>query len=101
MFWNRMSNFLFNFDVIVSFHRKQTVMQSLGENFRRIFVERGVDFFDKLKAGEITDDEDIASTQAGSPSREPENVEDTSTNDNPMSTEEVAQLRQDMQMQLQ
>ncbi|GJJ07541.1 hypothetical protein Clacol_001743 [Clathrus columnatus] len=79
---------------------RETVTQKLGENFRRIFVERGIDFFDKLKAGGLTDDEDIASTQAGTPSGEPENAEETSQNDKPMTPEELDRLRQEMLLQL-
>ncbi|KAF8591510.1 hypothetical protein K439DRAFT_1650745 [Ramaria rubella] len=81
---------------------RESVTQKLGDNFNRIFTERGVDFFEKLKSHGIGDDDGSTSdhSDAGDESLKSKDFENKQVMDHPMTPDELFQMRKDMLPQL-
>jgi mediator of RNA polymerase II transcription subunit 17 len=58
-------------------HRAENPSARLGANLRRIFVERGLDFFDKVTGDSLgSDDSQAESSKAESPKTDEESEDD-------------------------
>ena len=85
--------------------RKDDPAKSLGERLRRIFVERGVDFFDKnqgqlLQEGILTNGQNLADVE-DEMRRDEEATEDTDDQSNhAMTPEELLKMRMEILPQL-
>ncbi|KAK0468484.1 subunit 17 of mediator complex-domain-containing protein [Desarmillaria tabescens] len=79
---------------------KQTPSQILGENLRRIFLERGVDFFEKTKDGNLADR--IAEAHVDVKDTTLDTAESDDDNDGPsiMTSEELYKMRMEISSQL-
>jgi mediator of RNA polymerase II transcription subunit 17 len=84
----------------MSLFRRESITQKLGESFRRIFVERGTEFLEKLKANgpNVVDESSSGNSEEDEPLND--NVTSKGT-DHIMNPEELLQMRKDMLPQLQ
>jgi mediator of RNA polymerase II transcription subunit 17, fungi type len=84
-------------------HRRETITQKLGDKFSRIFDERGVEFFEKLKSHGISDDEEstAAHSDAENDSSKPSETDKRQVLEHPMTPDELFQMRKEMLPQLQ
>lgn len=86
------------------FFRKEDPTKSLGDKLRRIFVERGVDFFDnnqgsQLQEGILTNSQNADDT-GGDAHGEEEDSEILETSNRVMTTEDLFKMRMEILPQL-
>ncbi|KAG5638208.1 hypothetical protein H0H81_001305 [Sphagnurus paluster] len=80
------------------YEQRESSITSLGENLRRIFVERGVDFFDRTKGHHlqekppVNEDEDASGVEEGPDANQ--------SPEQPMSVEELFKMRTEIIPQL-
>jgi mediator of RNA polymerase II transcription subunit 17 len=90
--------FLFNYSTNTPFS-KQSSTSALGENLRRIFIERGFDFFDKHKGVPLQDalasDQRVRAEDASEPVKSKANPATKI-----MTTEELFDMRMEILPQL-
>lgn len=84
-------------------HRRETTTQKLGDNFSRIFAERGADFFETLKSHGISEDEEpiAAHSQSEHDLSKPNESNNKQVREHPMTPDELFQMRKEMLPQLQ
>ncbi len=80
--------------------RKQTTSQVLGENLRRIFLERGVDFFEKTKDGNLADRIAEAHVDVKDTSLDTSENDDEEDGPSIMTSEELFKMRSEITSQL-
>ena len=66
--------------------RREDPISKIGENLRRIFLEKGHDFFDKYVEGVVIDKEDVAE----------ERHKEADDNVQPMTPEELFRMRMEI-----
>ncbi|KAK0453773.1 subunit 17 of mediator complex-domain-containing protein [Armillaria borealis] len=79
---------------------KQTTSQVLGENLRRIFLERGVDFFEKTKDGNLADRIAEAHVDVKDTSLDTSENDDDEDGPSIMTSEELFKMRSEITSQL-
>ncbi|KAF8529128.1 subunit 17 of mediator complex-domain-containing protein [Hysterangium stoloniferum] len=78
---------------------RQSITQKLGDDFRRIFAERGPEFLEKLKVDGLSDVDESLSTNSDTGDVSKDNVK-SNGRDQTMTPEELLQMRKDMVPQL-
>ena len=82
-------------------YRRESIIQKLGDNFSRIFTERGVDFFEKLKSHGISDIDESADEDSDKDNSFAKHNQSDKLLEHPMTQEELFQMRKEMLPQLQ